>query len=99
MKTKLFKVTLCVVAFAIVATVWIKVQSVERFSDIQLSNIEALANNEHETQTCTRIAAWVTCYDKDGNWNGMSITAIETYEVKSDVEICEHARLTSCPKI
>lgn len=77
-KTKLFKVTLCVVTFAIATIVWVKAQSTQRFSDIQLANIEAFANNESGTQTCTRIVSWVNCYDRNGNWSGMSITAIET---------------------
>lgn len=45
MKTKLFKATLCIVAFAIATNVWVKAQPTERFSDIQLANIQALTND------------------------------------------------------
>lgn len=98
MKTFFLKVTLCVSAFAIASILWVKVQSSDTLSDIQLANIEALANNgESGTQTCTRAAAWANCYDKKGNWTGMRITAVTEYVVSSVVEICEHARVTSCP--
>lgn len=98
MKTIFFKVTLCVSAFAIAIISWVKIQSTDVFSDIQLANIEALANNtEGETQTCTRAAAWANCYDKNGKWTGIRITAVSTYVVSSVVEICEHASITSCP--
>ncbi|WP_195668418.1 NVEALA domain-containing protein [Bacteroides intestinalis] len=98
MKTIFLKVTLCVSVFAIATISWLKIQSTDVFSDIQLANIEALANNtESGTQTCTRAVAWASCYDKNGNWAGMRITAVAEYVVSSVVEICEHAHVTSCP--
>ena len=98
MKTIFFKVTLCVSALAIAGVLWVKVQSTDTLSDIQLAYIEALANNsESGTQTCTRAVAWANCYDKRGNWTGLRITAVTEYVVSSVVEICEHARVTSCP--
>ena len=92
MKAIFFKVTLCVSALAIAGVLWVKVQSTDTLSDIQLAN-----NSESGTQTCTRAVAWANCYDKRGNWTGLRITAVTEYVVSSVVEICEHARVTSCP--
>ena len=97
MKKNYLKIAL-VSAFAIAAGYNVyNSQEEVKLSEMALENIEALARNENQTQTCTRAVAWANCYDRNGVWRGMRITAVESYQVSSVVEMCEHAQITSCP--
>lgn len=82
-----------IIAFA--SLIYNTVKEETCLSDLQLSNIEALTQEEEDTRTCTIASQTCTCYSKNG-FCGLAILSVEHYTVTSVVESCSHDHVTSC---
>ena len=89
-----------VAAIAIVAGINVyNAQKTEVLSDVAMANVEALAQDETGTGSCSRAISWGSCYNiSDKMWACLRIKAVEKYDVTPGSIIeCKHDKVTECP--
>lgn len=101
MKKDMLKILLAIIV--IVGSVYSFVSSFvkqpELFSELQLENIEVLAQEE-VSQTCTRAVRTQNCYrfvNGSRVFVCVSVLEVASYTSTSLVIPCEHARVMPCP--